>query len=99
MCIMAEKTAQTTLDMKDRTILHELEIDSRQPISRLAKKVRLSREAVSYRMKKLAESGVILWFRADINITRLGFTYYRLHLRLHNVNKKKEQELVKFFSK
>ena len=50
------------LDVKDRKILYELDKNSRQSYSSLAKKVGLSQEAVRYMVNKLIENKVILKF-------------------------------------
>jgi Lrp/AsnC family leucine-responsive transcriptional regulator len=47
------------LDLKDRKILYELDLDARQPLTRIGKKVGLSKDVVSYRMKKLQDEGII----------------------------------------
>jgi len=41
------------LDKKDRAILYQLDLDSRQNFNSIGKKVRLSREVVQYRVKQL----------------------------------------------
>jgi len=41
------------LDLKDKKILYELDINSRQPNSEIAKKVGLSKQIVGLRIKKL----------------------------------------------
>ena len=41
------------LNLKDKKILYELEVDSSRSISDIAKKVRLSREVTTYRIKRL----------------------------------------------
>ena len=43
----------TQLDLKDKKILLELELNSRQSFSSIAKKVGLSKEVVNYRVNKL----------------------------------------------
>ena len=47
------------LDLKDKKILWELDKDSRQPLSKIAKNVRLSKEAVYYRIKNLEKRKII----------------------------------------
>ena len=47
------------LDLKDRKILYELDLDARQPLTQIGKKVGLSKDVVSYRMKKLQDEGII----------------------------------------
>ena len=50
------------LDLIDRKLLAELDKDSRQPISALAKKVRLSKQAVKQRLEKLERNKIILGY-------------------------------------
>ena len=46
-----EKTAK--LDLKDRKILRELDMNARIPMNELAKKVGLSRQVVQYRIQRM----------------------------------------------
>ena len=43
------------LDLKDRKILYNLDINSRQTFKELARKVGLSKDSVKYRIDKLVE--------------------------------------------
>ena len=47
------------LDEADKLILYELLQDCRQPLSKIAKSVKLSQQRVHYRIKKLEEQGII----------------------------------------
>ena len=46
-----------SLDLKDRKILYQLDLNARQSNAEIAKKTRLSKDAVGYRIKKLEEQG------------------------------------------
>jgi len=48
------------LDLKDRKILYELDLNCRQSNTQIGKKVGLSRKVVEYRIKKMEEEGVIM---------------------------------------
>ena len=54
------------LDLKDRKILYELDINSRQSFRSIGRKVGLSKDIVASRIKKLIDKGIIIRF----------FTYY-----------------------
>ena len=43
------------IDLKDRKILYQLDIDSRQSYSQIAKKVGVSKNVLVYRINKLIE--------------------------------------------
>jgi len=72
------------LDTKDRKILYELDLNSRQSFSRLAKKVGLSKDAVRYRITSLEEQGVIQRFHTVINVSKLGFISFRIYMKFYN---------------
>lgn len=84
------------LIMKDRRILCELDMDARQPISKIAKKVRLSKETVNYRMKQLEKRGIVKGYYASLDLSKLGYLFCRIFLRFQNISQEKEQEIINF---
>ncbi len=84
------------LDLKDRKILYELDANSRQPVSRIAKKVRLSKSTVSYKIKQLEREGVISGYYAMIDNTKLGYLMFRVYLKFINTTRGKEEEIVRW---
>ena len=87
------------LDVKDRKILYELDINARQTFSKIGKKVRLSKEVVNYRIKRLEKLGIIKGYYTLINMSRLGYLCNRFFIKFKNVSPKKEQEIIEFFVK
>lgn len=87
------------LDLKNRKILYELDINSRQSYQEIAKKVGLSKDSVIYRINKLQEAGMIKQFHTVIDVGKLGFNSYRLYLKLQNTTPKKEAEIIDFLKK
>ena len=87
------------LDLKDRRILSDLDMDARQPLSQLGKKVGLSREVVNYRIAQLEKSKVILGYYAVLDTAKLGLIYCRIFLKYRGMTLQKEQELLDFCSK
>ncbi|MFC1741648.1 Lrp/AsnC family transcriptional regulator [Nanoarchaeota archaeon] len=83
------------LDAKDKKILSELDMDARQSISSIAKKVGLSKEVVNYRIKQLEKKEVIRGYYTVLNITKLGLNFCRFFMRFQNVDLTKEKEIVK----
>ena len=61
------------MDKLDFRILAELIKDSRQPLGRMAKKLRTSREVLDYRIKRLVDEKIISGFITEIDIEKLGF--------------------------
>src|SRR3989344_4270588 len=85
------------LDIKDKKILTQLDINSRQSNNQIGNKVGLSKEVVKYRIDKLIEEGVIIQFHTVINYFKLGIVKFKLYLRLTNVNEEKLNEMGKYF--
>lgn len=87
------------LDKKDRRIVYELDRNARQPLAAIAKKAGLSREAVLYRLKRLLKNGVIRDYLTVIDMSRLGFSHYKVCVKLHNISEKEEAALVAWLCK
>ncbi len=85
------------LDLKDKKILYELDLDSRATLSEIAKKVKLSKQVVDYRIKNLLKNKVIKQFYTVINFSKLGYTQYKLYLKFQNVNLEKEKEIIDYW--
>ncbi len=79
------------LDLTDRKILLELDKNSRIPLTKLAKKVRKSRQAVEYRMEQMIRKKIILGFNTSIDPYKLGFKVYKIFLQLKNKPEQKEK--------
>lgn len=84
------------LDVKDRKILYELDVNARKSASEIGKKVKLSKQVVVYRINKLIETGVIEKFYAVYDTSNLGFTTYKIFIRLRNVNVRKQKEIIEY---
>ena len=72
------------LDQKDKKLLYELDFHSRDPYSKLSKRVNLSKQGVEYKINNLIKKGVIKGFYPVINVPKLGFIYCMLFLTLQN---------------
>lgn len=82
------------LDLIDRKLLAELDKNSRQPMSLLARKVRLSKQAVKQRLEKLERDKVILSYYAVIDVFKLQRLSARLWIKLQGSYD--EDEIIKF---
>lgn len=73
------------LDLTDRRILAELDINCRISDTQLAKKVRKSREAVRYRIRQLEKNGIITGYLTAINPNKFGWHMFKVYLQLENI--------------
>ncbi len=87
------------LDKKDRRILYELELNARIPESQLAKRTKLSREVVRYRLEKLEREGIIKYYMTLVNTLNLGFLMFRTYYKFTNLTPKKEEEIIHYLQK
>jgi Lrp/AsnC family leucine-responsive transcriptional regulator len=60
------------IDKKDRLILEALQTDARQSLAAIGKRIGLSQPAMSERVRKLEEAGVIEGYGARVNLRALG---------------------------
>jgi Lrp/AsnC family transcriptional regulator, leucine-responsive regulatory protein len=60
------------LDRKDRLILDALQANARQSLSALGKRIGLSQPAVSERVRKLEDAGVIRGYAAQVDLREVG---------------------------
>jgi Lrp/AsnC family transcriptional regulator, leucine-responsive regulatory protein len=60
------------LDKKDRLIISALQLDARQSLAALGRRIGLSQPAMSERVKKLEEGGVIVGYTAKVNLKAIG---------------------------
>ena len=78
-------------DRIDRLVLTELDINARISTSELARRLRLGRDIVEYRLEKLRDDGVLTKTMAQINPYRLGLMIFKCYLRLRSsVNRRQE---------
>lgn len=62
-----------TLDATDWAILAELQQDGRVALTGLGRRVKLSASAVTERVKRMENAGIITGYRATVDLDRVGF--------------------------
>ena len=87
------------LDVKDKKLLYELDINSRKSNSEIGKKIRLNKNTVSYKIKRLENEKVILSYYTVIDNARLGYYSFRCYAKFFNTNKEQEQRLLDWLIK
>jgi Lrp/AsnC family transcriptional regulator, leucine-responsive regulatory protein len=64
--------SEKLLDDAGWLILEELQRDARLSMAELGRRVNLSAPAVAERVRKLEDAGVIIGYRAEVNLPRVG---------------------------
>ncbi len=86
------------LDMKDKRILMLLGENSRMPLTQIAKKVKLSRDAINYRIKRMEEKGVIIKFFPSLNYGKLGYYLFHVFVLMDELDTKEQERLIAHLS-
>lgn len=87
------------LTKKDTQILKELDINSRQSNTQIAKKIGMSKETVNYTVKKLEKEGIIKGYYALINFYKLNSKIFKLLMRYQNIGEKGESKIISWLTK
>ncbi len=87
------------LDNFDIRLIAELESDSRQTLSQIAKKLHTSQQVVSYRMQSLQKRNIIGEFYTIIDFAKLGYTNYRTLIRLTNISGESFKDIMSYLVK
>jgi len=85
------------LDVKDKKILIELDIDSRQSFRSIGRKVGLSKDIVANRVKRLQEDGIIKRFYVRYDTLQLGLNLLRFYFKFQYVTPEIKKEIIDHF--
>ena len=94
-----DKYENMELDIKDRKILAELDLNARATFNEIGKKAGLSKETIIYRIKRLEERGIIQRYTTLVNFGKLGHTGFAVFNRFENVDDKLKMEIVSYLEK
>jgi Lrp/AsnC family transcriptional regulator for asnA, asnC and gidA len=87
------------LDLKDKKILYHLNIDSRQSFRSIGRKVGLSKDIVTSRVKRFHEKGIINDYFLDVDTFKLGYHSLRFYLTFQYVSPEIKNEIISYFVK
>jgi Lrp/AsnC family transcriptional regulator, leucine-responsive regulatory protein len=86
------------LDIKDRRILAELDLNARATFQEIGKIAGVSKEVVIYRIAQLEKRKIILRYTTLVNFSKLGYTGFAIYSRFQNVNEKLKQEIIEYLT-
>jgi Lrp/AsnC family leucine-responsive transcriptional regulator len=79
------------LDSTDKKILYLMEYNPRITLKGLAKKCRLSKDTIKYRLNRLEKQEIILGYTCYIDYKKLGHQSYKLYFKLNGTLQQKNQ--------
>ncbi|PIN79980.1 hypothetical protein COV11_04890 [Candidatus Woesearchaeota archaeon CG10_big_fil_rev_8_21_14_0_10_30_7] len=94
--ILEERSSPEKLDDMDIKILKLLSVDCRISTYAIADKVKLSADAVSYRIKNLVDKGIIRKFTIMVNFSVMQYHMYTFTMQLKMFDKKTEKKFEEF---
>jgi len=90
---------QILLDAKDKHIVALKSINARLPISVIAKNLRLSRDAIKYRINRMEKEHVLVGSRSIVNINKLKYSNYHVFFQMHFPSEQKEKDFIDLLKK
>src|SRR3989344_4058924 len=84
------------LDEKDIILLKNIHEDSRMSLTDLGKKLKLSRDAVNYRIKNLIKTGIIKDFILRLNYHLLDYQYTTIMIKFRTISQKRKEEFLQY---
>lgn len=84
------------LDKTESDILRALATNARMPVLEIMKNTGLTRDVISYRIKKMGEEQILFQYRTLVDLSKIGLAPYKILLRLYNYSPEKENELIVF---
>jgi DNA-binding Lrp family transcriptional regulator len=77
------------IDKLDFQILKILSESARMPITEIANNLSTTPTVISYRIKKMIKNKIILGFRINLNIEKLGYEWFKVDIDLKDYSKRK----------
>jgi len=85
------------IDVKDKKILYQLDLNSRQSLKTIGSKVRLNKTVVQYRIDRLVKNGIIKNFYTSIDFYKLGYINLGIYINYQYYTPKIEKEIINYF--
>lgn len=85
------------IDLKDKKILRELDMNARMSIKELAKKAGLSRQVALYRIDRMKKEGLLLGAITVFDSAVVGRRWFRVLFQLQRISKKNKNNLISYF--
>jgi len=85
--------SEEKLDKADIKIIELLSKNSRISIINIAKETKHTPKTIISRIKKLEERKIIIGYRTEFDLEKLGYKYYKIHLSTFNTSKEKIEKL------
>ncbi|MCX6769615.1 MAG: Lrp/AsnC family transcriptional regulator [Candidatus Micrarchaeota archaeon] len=86
------------MDLTDRKILYELDQDSRQSYSAIAKSLKTSPQVIKYRVENLLKAGALQYCWPMVEYRKAGYFFGLYFFKLQNMDEKTEKEFFAYLN-
>jgi Lrp/AsnC family leucine-responsive transcriptional regulator len=83
-------------DEIDKNIIKQLKDNARLTNLEVGEKLKLARNTIKYRIKKLEENGVIQGYKLFYHPQQIGYQSYKLLISMNNLSQKQEKQFFSF---
>lgn len=80
----------TDVDKLDEQIIHLYASDVRVPLTKIAKKLKVTSETVRKRIIRLEKNNIIVGYKINPNLQQMGYQGYRVDFLLNSIKRNKE---------
>ncbi|RJQ18214.1 winged helix-turn-helix transcriptional regulator [Candidatus Woesearchaeota archaeon] len=89
----------TELKLKDKKLIYELDFQARMSLTKIAKRIGVSKQVAKYNLERLEKEDIIQGFYADINSSKLGYAIYLVYLKFSHMSQSVYEEFLQHVSK
>jgi Lrp/AsnC family leucine-responsive transcriptional regulator len=93
---IASLPAPKKLDETELKIIELLSKNARMQIIDIAKETKLTPKTVIAKIKKLEKEKIIVAYRTEFNLEKLGYKYYKMHITTFNSSPEKTKQFKEF---
>ena len=90
--IVGASKEKFTIEEKDLKLLEILSDNARMPLLEIANKLKTSPQVIKNHIKRLEKNKIIIGYKALIEVSFLGYRYYKAYINLLNTERIKELE-------
>ncbi len=86
------------MDLLDRKIIYELDIDARQSASAIAKKLSVAKETVNFRIKRLLQNKIIKGFSSLLDLSKIHCFFFKIFVKFKEIPPTRRKEILDFLA-
>jgi DNA-binding Lrp family transcriptional regulator len=94
--VLGEDFSKAKIDDTDLKIIEELELNPKEEIVQLSKKMKISPNTLNYRIKNLIKNKILRAYLPVIDTSLLGYNVYKVRIILNNPSRK--NTVIKYLS-